>query len=53
MAICETGGGMAKCLAIQVFFLELLLEETWVECSASIKLQSIVLVAAIDKDLAR
>jgi hypothetical protein len=28
MAICETGGGMAKCLAIQVFFLELLLEET-------------------------
>jgi hypothetical protein len=40
-------------LAIQVFFLELFFEETWVECLASIKLQSTVLVAAIDKDLAR
>jgi hypothetical protein len=26
--LCETGGGAAKCLAIQVFFLELLFEET-------------------------
>jgi hypothetical protein len=24
---CETGGGTAKCLAIQVFFLELFFEE--------------------------
>ena len=26
--LCETGGGTANCLAIQVFFLELFFEET-------------------------
>jgi hypothetical protein len=45
--LCETGGGTANCLA------ELFFEETSVECSALIKLQSTVLVAAIDKDLVR
>jgi hypothetical protein len=49
--LCETGSGTANCLAIQVFFLELFFEETWVECAALIKLQSTVLVAAIDKEV--
>ena len=44
---------MANCLAIQVFFLELFFEETSVECSALTKLQSTVLVGAINEDLVR